>query len=111
MIKSKEPIYYRSTHSYNNMPKNSDTKVVTLFDAIFTDVYNKVPLERVAFAEASDTDYSLSYGQLKAQVLKCTSGLKHRFGIQRSDVVAICSPNSIEYAILFHGIIAAGKGI
>lgn len=65
MIKRKEPTYYRSTHSYNDMPKNSDTKGVTLFGAIFTDIYNKMSLERIAFAYASDTDHSLTYGQLK----------------------------------------------
>lgn len=93
------------------MPKNNDTKVVTLFDVIFTDIYNKMPLERIAFAEASDTDHSLTYGQLKTQVSKCADGLKHRLGIQRGDVAAICYPNNIKYTILFHGIIAAGKGI
>ncbi|CEG83523.1 hypothetical protein RMATCC62417_17429 [Rhizopus microsporus] len=67
-----------------------------------------MPPERVAFAEATDTDHSLTYGQLKTRVLKCAASLKREFGIQRGDVVAICSPNNIEYAILFHGIIAAG---
>lgn len=81
---------------------------ITLFDLLFTKEYNRTPSDQIVFAEASDPNNHITYGQLQDQVLRCAFGLKRMFNIQHGDVVVICSPNSLEYPVLFYGIIAAG---
>ncbi|CAO3701531.1 unnamed protein product [Rhizopus microsporus] len=82
---------------------------ITLFDLLFTKEYNRTPSDQIVFAEASDPNNHITYGQLQDQVLRCAFGLKRMFNIQHGDVVVICSPNSLEYPVLFYGIIAAAQ--
>jgi len=53
------------------------------------------------------TGLSLTFAQFGAQVRRLARGLGER-GFGRGDVLAIFSPNLPEYAIAFHGAIAAG---
>jgi acyl-CoA synthetase (AMP-forming)/AMP-acid ligase II len=49
----------------------------------------------------------LTYGELRAQVKRVAAGLAE-LGICKGDVVALCSPNSPEFAIAFHAVLRLG---
>jgi acyl-CoA synthetase (AMP-forming)/AMP-acid ligase II len=53
------------------------------------------------------TRRSVTYGELRERVRRTAAGLAAR-GIRKGDVVALCSPNSPEFGILFHGIARLG---
>ncbi|PHZ14437.1 acetyl-CoA synthetase-like protein [Rhizopus microsporus ATCC 52813] len=88
--------------------KVGDTDGITLFDLLFTEKYSKKNLDQIAFAEASNPKKHITYRQFKEDVLKCAAGLRYEYGIQHGDVVALCSPNSLQYPVLFFAVIAAG---
>jgi acyl-CoA synthetase (AMP-forming)/AMP-acid ligase II len=50
---------------------------------------------------------TVSYAALKAAVLSLAGGLLAR-GLARGEVVALMAPNLPEYAVVFHGVAAAG---
>ena len=68
-----------------------------------------VPSDKPIFIDIETPCKSLTHGQLKKQILVATAGIKRVFDVQRLDVVAICSPNHIDYISIVHGIICAGK--
>lgn len=62
--------------------------------------------DRVAMVDAS-TERSYTYAELHGASRRLAGGLVAR-GLEPGDVVAIVAPNLPEYAIVFHGVIAAG---
>jgi acyl-CoA synthetase (AMP-forming)/AMP-acid ligase II len=56
------------------------------------------------------TGRSITYGQLEILVRRLAIGLAER-GFGKGDVLAIYSPNVLEYAIAVHGTIAAGGAV
>ncbi|HWF74048.1 MAG TPA: 4-coumarate--CoA ligase family protein [Solirubrobacteraceae bacterium] len=50
---------------------------------------------------------SLTYGELEEAVRSFAAGLAAR-GFAQGDTFAICMPNAPEYAVAFHGVLAAG---
>jgi len=62
--------------------------------------------ERQALVDGLSGD-QLSYGQLAAYVDRVAAALVER-GVRPGDTVAIFSPNTIYYPVVFHGIAAAG---
>src|SRR5919106_3306876 len=53
------------------------------------------------------TGRTVSHAEVADVVGRCAGGLAS-MGVHRGDIVALCSPNSPEYAIAFHAIAAAG---
>ena len=49
----------------------------------------------------------LTYGELASSVRKAAAGLAAR-GVVQGDVIALCSPNSPEFAVAYYGALAAG---
>jgi acyl-CoA synthetase (AMP-forming)/AMP-acid ligase II len=49
----------------------------------------------------------LTYGELASSVRKAAAGLAAR-GVAQGDVIALCSPNSPEFAVAYYGALAAG---
>ncbi len=49
----------------------------------------------------------LTYGELASSVRKAAAGLAAR-GVAHGDVIALCSPNSPEFAVAYYGALAAG---
>ncbi len=49
----------------------------------------------------------LTYGELAASVRKAAAGLAAR-GVAQGDVLALCSPNSPEFAVAYYAVLAAG---
>ncbi|KAI9022836.1 hypothetical protein CLU79DRAFT_702116 [Phycomyces nitens] len=81
--------------------------VISGYDLLFTNARN-LPLDRKVFIDNDNVDNFITYGGLVTQVTKFSSGLQQIFNIQRGDVVAVCSPNQINYPVAMHGIVAAG---
>ncbi|RIA89002.1 hypothetical protein C1645_851678 [Glomus cerebriforme] len=57
------------------------------------------------------TDKRLTFGQLKSSSRKLAAGLINKVGFKRGDVLAIYSPNHIDYPVVIFGTIAAGGKI
>src|SRR5262245_55760790 len=53
------------------------------------------------------TNRTLTYRELVAEVQRLAAGLSQH-GIAKGDVVGIWSPNSPEYAVVFHAVISLG---
>jgi acyl-CoA synthetase (AMP-forming)/AMP-acid ligase II len=53
------------------------------------------------------TGRTLSYRELGAQVLRAGHGLRRR-GVRRGDVLAMCCPNSPDFAVAYYGALSAG---
>src|SRR5262245_51750090 len=53
------------------------------------------------------TGRTITYGELTLAISRVAAGL-HELGFNPSDVMAICSPNSIDYAIVFHAVATLG---
>ncbi|CAG8726057.1 4402_t:CDS:2, partial [Acaulospora morrowiae] len=54
------------------------------------------------------TDKKLSFGEFKRKSKRFAAGLHDKVGFQRGDVLAIISPNQVDYPIVLFGAIAAG---
>jgi len=53
------------------------------------------------------TGRAVTYGELREKVRRVAAGLA-ALGIRKGDVVALCSPNSPEFAIVFHAVARLG---
>lgn len=62
--------------------------------------------DKPALVDVAD-GYTLTYGQLARRVAQLASGLARR-GFRTGDVMAIFSPNTPDYAVVFLGVAAAG---
>ena len=61
--------------------------------------------DRVALVDAT-SGRTLTFGDLHDQVRRVAAGLARRIG--KGDVVAICSPNVPEFAVIFHAVVRIG---
>ncbi|GAA5813306.1 hypothetical protein MFLAVUS_006781 [Mucor flavus] len=77
-----------------------------LLQFIFENTH-KTPHDRKIYIDAF-TGESLAYGQLKDDILRFAATLQDKFNFQRGDVVAICSPNQVDFAVPLLGAVAAG---
>lgn len=53
------------------------------------------------------TGEEMTYKQLHYNIIKVASAFA-RSGLRKDDVVTVLSPNCIEYAVLYLGVLAAG---
>ncbi|CEG65309.1 hypothetical protein RMATCC62417_02112 [Rhizopus microsporus] len=92
-----------------NQPNMDPNGEIALFDFLFKQD-GRLPLDHKIYIDSNDPTRYLTYGGLAEKSLQCAAAYKHRFGLQRGDVIAICSPNDIRCPIFFFGAIAAGNG-
>jgi acyl-CoA synthetase (AMP-forming)/AMP-acid ligase II len=79
---------------------------VDLLSYLFSNPLN-TPLDRPLYIDAiSGKQYT--YGEVIQRIKSLANGLKQAFGLKSEDVVALFSPNSIEYPIACHSIVGAG---
>ncbi|CAB5369665.1 unnamed protein product [Rhizophagus irregularis] len=71
---------------------------------------NGISDDKVIFTDGI-TDKKLTYGELKSNSKKLAAGLIDKAGFKRGDVLAIISPNQVDYAIVSFGTIVAGYGL
>lgn len=55
----------------------------------------------------SDTEVTMTYGQLKDQSSRLGYGWNARAGLGKGDVVAVFSPNNIDHPLLYYSLLAA----
>jgi acyl-CoA synthetase (AMP-forming)/AMP-acid ligase II len=68
-----------------------------------------IPKDTLIYIDIENHEKRYTYEQVHTQILKATSGLQREFDIQKGDVVGICSLNHIDYPIVLHGAVCAGK--
>ncbi|KAI8084129.1 uncharacterized protein B0P05DRAFT_536257 [Gilbertella persicaria] len=68
---------------------------------------NNTPEDRPLLIDAL-TGESLTFGQIKDRILQFAATLQDRFQFKKGDVVAVFSPNQMDYSIPLLGAIAAG---
>ncbi|KAI7897639.1 uncharacterized protein BX663DRAFT_463314 [Cokeromyces recurvatus] len=81
---------------------------ISVYDVLFKDNHNNVPEDKLIYVDIEDPSKSLTFEQVHTQILKTAASLKREFNLKKGDVVAICSPNQIEYPIIIHGAVCAG---
>ncbi|KAI8379468.1 uncharacterized protein BYT42DRAFT_532241 [Radiomyces spectabilis] len=81
------------------------TPPITYHEMLFSNKH-RIPADQPIYIDAA-TSRTVTYGVLQALVEKCAAGL-YKQGMEVGDVIAICAPNSVDYAVLFHGILASG---
>ncbi|KAI8637517.1 hypothetical protein BD408DRAFT_486165 [Parasitella parasitica] len=93
---------YESKYPAKNIPK-----ATSVYDVLFNND-NQVPKDKLIYIDVEDTSKHLTYGQVETQIRKAAAGFMREFNLQKGDVVAICSPNQIDYPIVLHGAVCAG---
>ncbi|RIB11179.1 hypothetical protein C2G38_2250324 [Gigaspora rosea] len=68
---------------------------------------NKIPDEKVIYVDGV-TGRSYTFGEFKHETKKFAAGLQDKLEFKRGDVLAIFSPNQVDYPIVLLGTIAAG---
>lgn len=58
---------------------------------------SKVPQDRPLLIDALDTSRSLTFSQLKKNVLQFGAGLQDVCGFQKGDILALYSPNTVKF--------------
>ena len=91
------------------MPFRSPYPDIHIPERALTDVVLASAREHAADAALVDgiTGRVLTFGGLLDQVRRVAAGLA-ALGIRKGDVVALCSPNSPEFAVVFHAIARIG---
>ncbi|MGV0398236.1 AMP-binding protein [Corynebacterium suicordis] len=91
-----------------NARPDIDVPTGSLYELIFESLQPE-DTERIAIIDSA-TGTQTTYGQLKAMVDAFAGALAHR-GVQPHDVVALHCPNSLIFAVVFHGAMRAGATV
>lgn len=67
----------------------------------------KTPLDRPLFIDPVSNE-SYTFGDLKQRIPALSHGLRETFGLKHDDVVALFSPNTIDYPVAVHAIVGSG---
>ncbi|KAL3489526.1 hypothetical protein BJX62DRAFT_252622 [Aspergillus germanicus] len=78
---------------------------VDLVSKVFSNPFN-TPLSRPLYIDALSGE-QYTYGDVIARTQSLANGLQSEFGLKANDVVALFSPNTIEYPIACHAIIGS----
>ncbi|GBC08165.1 hypothetical protein RclHR1_07940004 [Rhizophagus clarus] len=89
----------------SNFP-DIDFKEIGIYQFITSNPYG-IDDDKAIFIDGL-TDKKLTFGQLKANSKKLAFSLKNKIKFKRGDVLAIYSPNHIDYPVAIFGTIAAG---
>ncbi|KAI8379470.1 uncharacterized protein BYT42DRAFT_613773 [Radiomyces spectabilis] len=81
------------------------TPPITYHEMLFSNKH-RIPADQSIYVDAA-TKRTVTYGELQTLIGQYGAGL-YKQGMQVGDVIAICAPNSVDYAVLFHGILASG---
>ena len=88
--RGKKPMVFSSLFPPKDNPR------VSLFELLFN---QHVPYDenKKIFVDAADEERFFTFNDVKKHVLHISAGLTNAFGLQRKDVVAICSPNEVDF--------------
>lgn len=94
---------YKSRYPLRKYPTNE-----SVYDLLFKNNTN-VTEDTLLYVDTENPEDSYTYGELHTQILKTITGFKREFDLQKGDVVAICSPNQIDYPVIIHGTVCTGN--
>ncbi|CAG8699253.1 16673_t:CDS:2, partial [Acaulospora morrowiae] len=63
---------------------------------------NNVPENKVLFIDGT-TDEKITFGEFKSKIKRFAAGLHDKVGFKRGDVLAIVSPNQVDYPVVIFG--------
>ena len=93
--------------SISKYPPRNVPKTTSIFNILFHND-QQVSKDKLIYVDIEDTNKCLTFGQVETQILKAAAGLMREFNLKKGDVVAICSPNQVDYPIILHGAVCAG---
>ncbi|KAJ5924555.1 hypothetical protein N7466_008742 [Penicillium verhagenii] len=94
------------TNIYRSHYPDLDIKSQDLISYIFSNPYN-TPHDRPIYIDAQ-TGKQYTYGEVIQRTRSLAYGLQQSFGLRKDDVIALFSPNSIEYPIACYAIVGSG---
>ncbi|CAG8791005.1 1389_t:CDS:2, partial [Acaulospora morrowiae] len=68
---------------------------------------NNVLENKILFIDGT-TDEKITFGEFKSKTKRFAAGLQDKAGFKRGNVLAIVSPNQVDYCVIVFGVIAAG---
>ncbi|ORY96520.1 hypothetical protein BCR43DRAFT_458211 [Syncephalastrum racemosum] len=82
----------------------------TIFEALYGHLHNHYgPLDdQPLYVDTLNPEWHINYKQLRTMVCRFAHMLQQTFQLQENRVIAIYTPNTIEYPALLHAIVAAG---
>lgn len=91
---------------YRSPYPNIDIESVDLVSYLFSNPFN-TPLDKPLYVDAlSGKQYT--FGDVIQRTRSLANGLQQTFGLKPNEVVALFSPNTIEYPIACHSIVGSG---
>ncbi|KAJ5560825.1 hypothetical protein N7535_009022 [Penicillium sp. DV-2018c] len=90
---------------YRSRFPDLEIQSVDLVSFLFSNPYD-TPLDKPLYIDAT-TGEQYTFGDVKRRIRSLSNGLRQRIGVKPNDVVALFSPNSIDYAIICHALIGS----
>ncbi|KAI8084043.1 uncharacterized protein B0P05DRAFT_570449 [Gilbertella persicaria] len=88
---------------YSKYPHREYPNDTSLYNLIFSKDRTVVPQDKLIYTDIENPERSVTFAQAHIQILKTGANLQNKFGFQKDDVIAICSPNQVAYPILLLG--------
>lgn len=79
---------------------------VDLVSYVLSNPFN-IPLDKPLFIDPV-SNRSYTFGDVKQRIPALSHGLRETFGLKPNDVVALFSPNTIDYPIAVHAVVGSG---
>ncbi|KAJ5097944.1 hypothetical protein N7532_004945 [Penicillium argentinense] len=95
-----------SPRIYRSPYPDIDIESVDLVSYLFSNPFN-TPLDRPLYIDAT-SGKQYTYGDVLQRTRSLAHGLQQTFALRPDDVVALFSPNTIEYPIVCHSIVGSG---
>ncbi|OBZ90220.1 putative acyl-coenzyme A synthetase [Choanephora cucurbitarum] len=94
---------YHSKFSDLNVPKD-----LSLYDLIFEPKRIEMHRDKLLFVDVEDPRNCLTFSQAHELILKAGFAFQTKLGLNKGDVIAICSPNHIHYPVVMFGALCVG---
>ncbi|KAI9312664.1 hypothetical protein BX666DRAFT_807347 [Dichotomocladium elegans] len=99
--------------TFNMLHAAAEALPNTIYELVFESLSSRpYPDTEPILIDAHNIDRGLSFEAIKAHTRTLASALRSApYNLNEGDVIALCSPNDIEYVTAFHGIMAAGCSV
>lgn len=92
----------------SKLPAKEYPKDKSVYEILFQNDRN-VPKDKLIYVDTENPEKCYTYEQVHTQILKAAAGLQREFDFKKGDVVAICSPNQVDYPIILHAAVCSGN--
>ncbi|KAI8352448.1 hypothetical protein EDC96DRAFT_567073 [Choanephora cucurbitarum] len=93
---------------YSKFPARKVSNTVPLHNLIFDEKRTKVPRDKTLYYDIENPEKQITFSQAHEQILKVGAALQKVLDLKRGDVIAVCSPNQVEYPIMLLGAHCVG---